>query len=63
MKELELCYRFDRQSGAKLAEAVAQNRTLTQLNLYSNRIDSQSFLAICQALKDNDNLQTLKVGK
>ena len=54
-------YRFDRQSGAKLAEAVAQNRTLTELNVFANRIDSQAFLSICQALKDNDNLVTLKV--
>ena len=58
-----LIMRFDRQSGAKLAEALGQNRTLTELNVFSNRIDSQAFLKICEALKDNDMLVTLKVIK
>ena len=53
--------RFDRESGAKLAEALSNNRTLTELNVFSNRIDSQAFLSICTALKVNDMLVTLKV--
>ena len=53
---------FGPESGSAVADAIANNRALLELDISGNRLDYRSALSISRAIKKNEELETLRVG-
>ena len=52
---------FGPEGGAALADAIATNEALIELDISGNRLDIQSALLIAKAISTNEQLQILRV--
>ena len=52
---------FGPEGGAALADAIATNESLVELDISGNRLDIQSAFLIAKVINDNEQLQILKV--
>ena len=53
---------FGEEGGRAIADALAQQESLTELDISGNRISGDAAFLIAKALKTNEELRTLKVG-
>ncbi len=52
---------FGPETGAAIADAIANNRALLELDISGNRLDYRAAVAIGRALKRNEELEILRV--
>jgi len=61
LKVLNLAWNGFGESGAVAVASALEECMLTTLDLSCNRINSQGFLRICQAVEGNEDIRVLKV--